>query len=72
MGYYEQRAMLYAERYGIVAYDVVGNKMIYYKSYQAYINNPRYTVKFVVNLDTMQSSGGIILKRYNKKGELNV
>lgn len=47
---YEEKALLYAEKYGIVDYEVKGNQMIYFESFP--LENTIY--KAVVNLDTMQ------------------
>lgn len=67
---YEDLACRYAERYGIVDYDVKQHFMIYYKSYPAYLRQPRYTVKFTVDLRNGQTKSEQ-LKRYNKRGEFN-
>lgn len=50
---YEQQALLYAEKYGIIDYQVHGNTMIYYEM----VNDgaDEYSVyKAEVNLDTMK------------------
>lgn len=54
--YYNDRALRWAERYGILNYKVNKNLMIYYVSYPAYLRNPRYTIKHTVNLDTMRET----------------
>ncbi|HLO11544.1 MAG TPA: hypothetical protein VK190_04745 [Pseudoneobacillus sp.] len=49
MNYYERQALMYAERYGIVEYEVKGAKMIYNEIFR---NEPSYEV--TINLDTFQ------------------
>lgn len=49
---YSARALAFAERYGIVDYKVQGKTMVYYKQYPEYLNNPRYTIKHTVYLDS--------------------
>ena len=43
----EQKALLYAEKHGIIEYHVDGNKMIYYSSFPL----EHSTIEAVVNLD---------------------
>lgn len=45
----EQKALLYAEKHGIIEYHVEGNKMIYYSSFPL----EHSTIEAVVDLDTM-------------------
>ena len=68
---YEYQARFWAETYGIINYKVKGNKMIYNKSYRAYLSNPAYTVQHTVNLDTMKEEPTRILKRVVKDGFQN-
>lgn len=68
---YEDRATMYAERYGIVVYRVKGKYMIYNKSYSEYLCNPRYTVQHKIDLDTGKDETRV-LKKFDKKGYLNV
>jgi len=49
---YSAKALAFAERYGIVDYKVQGKTMVYYKQYTEYLNNPRYTIKHTVYLDS--------------------
>ena len=49
---YEQKALEYAERYGIVDYKVKGNTMIYYVRHPKYLSNAAYTVKHTVYLES--------------------
>lgn len=49
---FSEVALLYAERYGIIKYKVVGGKMIYNKSYRAYLNQPAYTIQHTIDLRT--------------------
>ena len=67
---YEQKSLQYAEHYGVTEYTTASNKMIYYISYPQYLNNKRYTIKAVVNLDTMQEQR-TQLKKYNRIGVYN-
>jgi hypothetical protein len=60
---YNDRALLYSEKYGIVNYRVNKNNMIYYESFQL----ERNTYKCIVNLDTMKEQR-TPLKRYYKNG----
>lgn len=68
--YYENKAVSYAERYGIIEYRVSKNEMIYY---QTYPTGGTYDVR--VNLDTMKetrSKLNLHLKRRVKAGVYNV
>lgn len=47
-----ERALLYAERYGIIEYEVKDNKMIYYEAYPF----KSTTYKCTVNLNTMNET----------------
>lgn len=67
---YNQRALEYAERYGIINYRVEGNNMIFNISYPAYLSNPRYTIQHKVNLDTGVDTVRS-LKRFDPKGLQN-
>lgn len=67
---YSELAHLFAEKYGVVQYKVQKNLMIYYVSYPAYLSNSRYTVKYIVNLDTYQTESQV-MKKYMKCGEYN-
>ena len=67
---YTHKALTYAEKYGIIEYTTTANTMIYYTSYPTYLKNKRYTIKTIVNLDTMQERKEL-LKRYNKIGVYN-
>lgn len=68
--YYEDRATLWAERYGIVEYRIRGNKMIYNVSFPKYLCEPRYTVQHTVNLNTFEESTKQ-LGRYDPNGVYN-
>ena len=50
----EQKALEYAEKYGILDYKIKGNRMIYYANYPEYLSEPRKTYKVTVRLDTMK------------------
>lgn len=67
---YQQKAIAYAETYGIIKYRVSENKIIYNVSYPAYLSNPRYTIQHIVNLDTGEHSSRQ-LGRFDKDGLYN-
>lgn len=74
---YEQKALQYAEHYGIITYKVTGNTMIYNQNYRnsecingKWRDNP-CTYQRRINLDTMETTT-IKLKRLNKNGWDNV
>ena len=67
---YEGIAAEYCERYGIVEYRVKSNMLIYNVSYNAYLNNPRYTIQHRVNLDTFVSTSKK-LGKFDRKGLYN-
>lgn len=51
--YYEQKALLYAEKYGVIEYEVEGREMNY--SEEVKEGQEKYVVyKAKVNLDTMK------------------
>jgi hypothetical protein len=49
MAMYEQKALIYAEKYGIIEYRVKGSKMMYKEVFPT-----EGTYQVVVNLDTMK------------------
>ena len=61
----EHKALLYAEEHGIIDYKVKGNRMIYYENHAAYLDNPRYTIKVTIRLDTMQEERQKLTKYRN-------
>ena len=67
----EQRALEYAEKYGIIDYKVDGNKMIYYANYPEYLAEPKRTYKVIVRLNTMKEERQL-LRYWNKKGNANI
>lgn len=67
---YEDKALLYCEKYGIIEYRVKKNLLIYNVSYPAYLCNPHYTIQHTINLDTMQHTSKQ-LARYDAKGVYN-
>lgn len=69
---YENEALFYAERHGILDYKVKGSSMIYYTNYPKYLAEPRRTYKVVVNLDTRKEETRTLLKRWNKLGIYNL
>ena len=64
---YEEIALRYAERYGIIEYKVIKNIMRFNVSYPAYLGNPRYTIQHEINLDTGAEKTKQ-LKRFDSKG----
>ena len=68
---YEDIALMYAERYGIITYRVVGGKMIFNKTYKAYLGQPTYTVQHTIDLNTGQETTKR-LSRVMKDGYDNV
>lgn len=54
---YDQLALKYAEKYGIIDYKVINNEMVYYE----YLPNETY--KAIVNLDTMKESRSSVKER---------
>lgn len=68
--YYEDRATLWAERYGIVEYKIQGNKMIYNVSFPQYLYEPHYTVQHTVDLNTFEENTKR-LGKYDPNGVYN-
>ena len=68
--YREQKALAYAERYGILKYKVNDNKMVFNVSYPAYIGNPAYTIQHVIDLDK-DTETTRQLKRFDKSALVN-
>ena len=62
------KAILYAEKYGILDYKVIGKTMVYYANYL----NENTTYKVTVNLVTMKEKSRLPMKRYYQKGNINV
>lgn len=69
--YYEDRAVLYSEKYGIIPHKVEGHKMIYYANHPPYLREKGVTYKVVVNLDLMEEVSRVALKKMNKLGTYN-
>lgn len=67
---YQQRALAYVEKYGIVEYRIEKNFLVFNVSYPAYLSNSRYTIQHRVNLDTMEETTRK-MKRYDPKGAYN-
>lgn len=57
---YEEKAIHYAEKYGIIDFKVKGNKMIYYESFHD------GTYKSEVNLDTLVEGRKLLNIRKSK------
>ena len=64
-------ALTWAEEHGIVKYRVEGKYMIYNVSHSAYLNQPRYTVQFKVDLSTGKTVESKVLKRFDKTAYCN-
>ena len=64
----ENKATLYAEKYGVLEYKLIGKSMVYYANHL----NERATYKVTVNLETMKEKSRKALKRYYKKGNINM
>lgn len=60
MNVYEHKALLYAEKHGIIEYHVIGNEMIYYSSFPL----EHRTIKATVNLDIMAEKREYLPKYY--------
>ena len=74
---YPRRALEYAETYGIIDYEISGNKMIFYQNYSDDVHpvsgkRISYTMKRIVDLDIMRIIKNQRLKRLNKRGWNNV
>ena len=73
---YELVAIKYCEQYGIIEYQVKDNLLTYYQNYNddrdANGNRLAYTMKRVINLDTMKLIQNVRLKKLNKIGWHNV
>lgn len=65
---YETLSRQYCEYWGILEYKVDRNKLIYYRNYYSTYEKKKKTVKFVVNLDTKETTK-TPLKRCNKLGD---
>ncbi len=65
---YMEKAIAYCEEWGIIEFQVKGKNLIYYRSYYSYYEKRKFTTKFVVNLDTMETTKKP-LKRCNKLGD---
>ena len=62
------KAILYAEKYGVLEYKLIGKTMVYYANHL----NEHTTYKVGVNLETMTEKSRKALKRYYKKGNVNM
>ena len=62
------KATLYAEKYGILEYKLVGKSMVYYANYL----NENTTYKVTVSLVTMKEKSREKMSRYYQKGNVNM
>ena len=60
MNEYEQKALLYAEKHGIIEYHIDENKMVYYSSFPL----EHSTIEAVVDLDTATEKRRYLPKYY--------
>ena len=67
----QQLAVLWAEEHGILKYRIDGWYMIYNVSYPAYLNEPRRTYQFKIDLHTGKTVDSKQLKRYDPDGIYN-
>ena len=67
---YEEKALQFVERFGIVQYKVKGHFLIYNQSYPATVYEPHRTYQHTVDLDTMKDTVKQ-LKRFDAKGYYN-
>lgn len=71
-GTFKERAIVWAEKYGIIEYSLRGHFMVYNKSYKADTFEPHYTVQHTVDLRNMQELPTKRLKKFDRKGLYNV
>ena len=64
----KNKATLYAEKYGILEYKLVGKSMVYYANHFS----ERITYKVTVNLEKMKEKSREKMSRYYQKGNMNV
>ena len=57
MNKYELATLKFCERYGIMDYKIIGNKLVYYETFSD------GTRKWTVNLDTLKASGVLLKKK---------
>ena len=62
------KAISYAEKYGILEYKIFGKSMVYYTNYL----NERITYKVTVNLEKMKEKSREKMSRYYQKGNVNM
>ena len=62
------QATLYAEKYGVLEYKLIGKSMVYYSNYL----NDRTTYKVTVNLEKMKEKSREKMSRYYQKGNVNM
>ncbi len=67
-----ERAIEYAETYGIIDYKVTGTKMVYYANYPVVQYEKRRTYKVIVDLNKMKECSRERLKRWNRNGNHNM
>ena len=64
----ENKATLYAEKYGILEYTIINKNMVYYANHLS----ERATYKVTVNLETMKENSRKKMSRYYQKGSVNM
>lgn len=68
---FNQLAIEWAEKYGIVEYKVYGKILTYIVSYPVSGYESHYTQKFFVDLIEGKTVKSVRMKRYNPKGLVN-
>lgn len=68
---YEDKAIEYCEKYGIIQYKISNGTLVYYANYPAYLGSKKRTYKVTVDLDNMEEKR-VELKRYNPEGNYNM
>ena len=67
----ENRAIRYAEEFGILEWKRKGNRMMYLANYPAYLVEPKRTYKVTIRLNTMTEERQLLTK-WNPKGNVNM
>ena len=62
------KAILYAEKYGVLEYKLIGKSMVYYANHLS----ERATYKVTVNLEKMKEKSREKMSRYYQKGNVNM
>ena len=68
---FEDKAIEYCEKHGVIDYKITPTLLIYYANYPAYLYEKRRTYKVTVDLSTMEEKR-TLLKKWNAKGNSNM